>query len=203
MCYAGCTEDFSFENQDFPVFYCNECSCFFNLDGKKLKWNEAIGNADISYLQTPEQYSDELLEFLEDYESDKINFCLENKFYLEAIIDLHRHIGEQLRFLIIKQIKGKENIPRDNSDNRYNEIVPLMKRMDDDSLIRMSFIYQRLTFDEKNLLLDLNSTRNKFVHAFNKKERQEILSNPGKIKSLVKNCQKIEKRLGEVINDYR
>ncbi|MDD5178498.1 MAG: hypothetical protein PHT54_04455 [Candidatus Nanoarchaeia archaeon] len=201
MCYPGCKEDFAFDEKDRSIFMCPDCGNFFDLSGKMMSWNAAIGEADIQWSLT--QYSDELLELLDEYNESKINECLNKGFYLELIVDLHRHLGEQLRFLLIKQIKGKENIPLDNSDERYNEIMPLIKRMEDSLLIRLAFIYQRISKSEKDTLLELNSIRNTFVHAFNKKERKTLLSNKGKIKSMIQNCQKIEKRLGRFVQQYR
>lgn len=151
---------------------------------------------------TPEEYSDELLEMLGEYDESKIKECIEKKFYIEAIVDLHRHLGEQLRFLIIKQIKGFLNIPLDSNNERYSELVPLLERMDDDPLIRMALVYGRITKEEKDKLLELNKTRNKFVHAFNKKKRQEIFSNGGQLKGLLNYCMRIEKKLSDLVDRY-
>jgi hypothetical protein len=203
MCYTGCKEEFSFPKSANKIFHCLACDNFFNISGKSLNWNDAIGRPDIFHLQTPEEYTDELLGLLEEYDEAKINECLKKKFYIEAIVDLHRHIGEQLRFSLIKKTKEIFNIPLDNNNERYKEIVPLLTRMEDSTLISLSFIYGRIDSSEKGVLLDLNSTRNKFVHAFNKKKRNELFSNKGKLKSLIKNCQKVERELARFVQSYR
>jgi hypothetical protein len=180
------------------LFECSECR-------ESLVYEHQVPMPDIDDddWDTPEEYSDELLEMLEKYNENKINECIEKEFYIEAIVDLHRHIGEQLRFLIIKQIKGITNIPLDSTNERFNELVPLLKRMDDDPLIRMAFVYERIGKQDKDKLLELNKTRNKFVHAFNKKEREEIFSNKGQLKGLLESCIEIEKKLADLIWRYK
>jgi len=203
MCYTGCKEEFSFLKSTNKIFYCLACDNFFNAGGKCMDWNEAIGMPDISPLQTPDEYVDELLSLLEIYSEKKINECLKKEFFIEAIVDLHRHIGEQLRFLLIKKTKEIFNIPLDINNERYKEVVPLLTRMEDATLISFSFIYGWIDSSEKCILKELNSTRNKFVHAFNKKPRDLLLSNKGKIQSLIKNNQKIERKLAKIIDTYK
>jgi hypothetical protein len=165
--------------------------------------DSAIITSEVDDSLTPNKYSDHLLMLLGEYNENKIKECMEKEYFIEAIVTLHKHIGEQLRFLLIKQTKGFVNIPLSISDERLKELVELLKGMDDFSLIRMSFIYERINLESKNKLWELNSTRNKFVHAFNKDELNEIFKNSGYLKGLIKCCMKIEKDLTVLVRRYQ
>jgi hypothetical protein len=203
MCFAGCREDFSYGQDKLgKIFHCPNCEIFYNNNRKIIDWNSAIGLTDLDESDLKE-YSDELVSRLDKYSREKTEECLGKKYYIEAIIGLYRQIMDQLRFLLIKNLKGKLNIPLDAENPRFKTLVPILERMDDSILIKFAFVFERLNEQEKSLLSELNAMRNAFAHSFMKSQREEYLSNNGKISSIIKHCQKIEERLSKLVNQYK
>jgi hypothetical protein len=167
------------------AYFCNDCDTIYD-DRKMTNWNWGnvwYGNCPVGkeVEETPKQYGDRLYESLSKYNEQKIRVCLEQKYYIEAIIELHRHIFEQLRYLLIKKIKGIESIPLDENDSRYRKVVILLKEMNDSSLLDFAFIYKRLTEEERGKIKELNTSRNVYVHAWLKERRRKYSEKQTKI----------------------
>jgi hypothetical protein len=150
--------------------------------------------------EEPEEYSDDLIAFILDYQEDKIEECFNKKYYIEAIVYLHRQIFEELRYLLLKKVKGDNNIPLEESDPKYKEVVPFLKRMADETLNRMAFIYGRIDKIELGKINALNTLRNQFVHAWNSKERE--LRKEDEIKDILDKAKEIERRLNLECKKY-
>lgn len=191
------------------AYFCNDCDTIY--DSKNMtNWNWGniwYANCPIGrelpetpeIEETPEQYRDRLHASLTEYKEEKIRKCLEQKYYIEVIIELHRHIFEQLRYLLIKKIKGAENIPLDDGNPKYKRVVALMKEMNDFSLIDFSFIYGRVDEEQRGMIKELNTLRNAFAHAWMKESRGKYSEN--KIKSIIENAMAIEANLAQKISD--
>lgn len=150
--------------------------------------------------EEPKEYSDNLIAFILNYQEDKIEECFNKKYYIEAIVYLHRQIFEELRYLLLKKVKGDNNIPLEESDPKYKEVVPFLKYMTDETLSRMAFIYGRIDKIELTKIKTLNTLRNQFVHAWKSKEREQRKEN--EIKDILDKLKEIERKLNLECKKY-
>lgn len=165
------------------IFTCDNCG------------HEEERNVDVD--ETPEEYSQKLVSFITQYESHKILGLLEQKYCLEAIGTLHIQISEELRFLLTKRVKGHENIPLDEEDNKYKNVLEWIKNLKDYNLYQISYIFGRITKEERTKLITLNTMRNKFAHSFeDRKNYSKKL-----IKQIVEENMIIEERLNQEVNN--
>lgn len=184
------------------AYFCNDCDTLY--DNKYMtNWNwgnvwYATCPVGEEYEETPEEYSEKLLSFLVKYEETKVDECLNKGYYLEAIGTLHIRISEQLRFLLIKKVKGHENIPLDYNDERFKKVVEWVKDLRDYDLYRISYIFNRINKEELGDLNGFNKLRNRFSHSFSKRE----LYSEKQIKGIINKVKEIERRLTEEVKTY-
>ena len=191
------------------VWMCDDCNTIYD-DKKMTNWNWGdtwYGNCPVGRElaeeepeETPEEYADKLKDKFSEYDESRVEECLSEGFYTEAIVFLHRHIFEQLRYMLAKRIKGTENIPMDEEDPRYKKITKLLKRMKDFSLNDFAFIYKRIDEGTHAGLGELNSLRNTFVHAWNREDIEEKYPDRT-IQKILKHAIRIEKKLKRRIDD--
>lgn len=168
------------------AYFCNDCDTLY--DKKNMtNWNwseDWYGNCpvgeelpEVEEEQTPEEYSESLLDLMSEYNEVDLNKCISNNRIIEAIIILHRHLAEQIRFLLINKIREAEDIKPSKVDKRYEKIVDILKEMDDVDCFGFAFIYDIINNEQKGDISALNTLRNIFVHAFNIKKRQKYSDN--------------------------
>lgn len=133
------------------------------------------------------------------YSQERVEDAVKRGYFVEALTDLNVEITNQLRFLLIKKIKGLNNIPLDATNERYNKILNLIKRMTTELTIQYSYIFQRIDNREYSILTELNTARNKFDHTFS--QRKSLPES--KIRGLVKRAIKIQYRLSEMVTQER
>lgn len=205
-----CSDDFSAGCVICSIkgaYFCNDCDTLYD-DKEMTNWN--WGN--IWYHNCPvgeeveeppeleedsEQYKDGLLKSLSEYKEEKIKECIKQSFYVEAIICLHRHIFEQLRYLLIVKIMSSKNILLDRRESVIENVVDLLKYMPDSSLSNFVFVYGRINENQKREIDTFNRLRNKFAHAWNKQEREKYSEK--QIKNIVEKVLAIENKLSQKI----
>lgn len=184
----------SFISKVKGAFFCHGCDFIYDKY-KMVDWNkyDFFGGCPVGkeYDETPEEYSEKLYSFLIEYDEIKTNKILDEGYFLEAIGCLHIQISEQLRFLLIKKVKGDVNIPLDYSDNRFNAVVDWVKSLKDYNLHQISYIFKRINKNERDDLHSLNNLRNKFAHSLSERK----CFSDRQIKNIIKKSQEIEKRL--------
>ncbi len=135
----------SFVSKMRGAFFCHKCNSMYDKE-KIVDWEKyEFHNCPVGeeYDETVKEFTASLLHLLSEYDEDKIDECLSKNFYIEAIVYLHRHVFEQLRYLLIKKIKGAENIPLNEEDRRFKEIVPFIKNMADSTLLRRGLMKKK------------------------------------------------------------
>jgi len=196
--FCSDSEDCGYVEGIKNAFMCNDCDTMFD-DKEMVDWNTndcaccPVGERVPE--ETPEEYAQKLYTFITEYSQTKINDCIRDGYYLEAIGSLHIQLSEQLRFLLIKRIKGHENIPLSKKNNRYNEVVTWVKGLKDFQLYVVAHIFARIDDDEKGQLNALNTLRNNFSHTFEKRKDYSDTC----IQNIIKDAQKIEIRLKQDI----
>ncbi len=198
-------EECGFISEIKDAFFCNQCDTMYDKDNMtNWNWsNTGYGNCPVGKEiseESPKEYADKLIHFILDYQEDRIDECLEKEYYIEAIVYLHRQIFEELRHLLLKKVKGDNNIPLEESDPKYKQVVPFLKNMTDDTLRRMAFIYGRINKPESGDIRALNTLRNQFVHAWNSKERER--RSDQEIKNILEKVKIIERRLNIECKKY-
>ena len=195
-------EDCGFIAPVEDAFFCNDCDTLYD---KNYMTNWDLG--DIWYancpvgkeiLESSEEYQERLLEFLLAYREDYLAACISQKHYLEAIGTLSIQIYEQLRFLIIKQIKKLNSIPLDNQNKRYNITLEVIKAMKDYQLCRYALIYDLISETEFKDLEKFRKLRNDFIHSFDERAKHTELG----IKEQIDKIKIIERRLKDDVNRY-
>jgi len=192
------------------AYFCNDCDTIYDAE-KMTNWNwgnvwyagcpvgEEIGEPP-EFEGVPEEYKEKLFQALLEYKKDRINDCVRQGFYLEAVIYLHRNLFEELRFLLLEKIKGTENISFDEQDPRFKKFIELLKNMADSSLLNFAFIYGRVDDEERGKIKALNTLRNKFVHAWNKDERAKY--SPKNVENIITDVMKIADKLLKKIKGF-
>jgi len=140
---------------------------------------------------TIERYSTDLFNLITSYREDKVDECISQGHYLEAIGSVFIQISEQLRFLLVKRIKGHENIPLDLENYRYKSVLKLIKEMNDYQLNQLAFILGRIDKREFDHLNRLRKLRNDFSHSFEKRKKYS----EDEIKKIINNSRKVERKL--------
>lgn len=189
------------------AYFCNDCDTLY--DSKRMtNWNWGsvwyancpVGE-EIEELpeieENPDQYKEELLKSLSEYKEEKIKECIKQNFYVETIICLHRHIFEQLRYLLIVKIISLKNTLLDRQEKVLEAIVDFVKNMQDFSLLGLAFIYGRINEDEKMKIRTFNTLRNKFAHAWQKQERNKYSEK--QIKNIIEEVLVIENKISQKI----
>jgi len=117
--------------------------------------------------ESPEEYTEELLELMSEYSEERLEECISNGFIIEAIVLLHRRLAEQIRVMLIKKIREELFLSPSKIDNRYDVVVPFLKDLKDSILNELAFIYDVINKEQLGKINALNTLRNKISHALN------------------------------------
>ncbi|MCX6814293.1 MAG: hypothetical protein NTY20_01415 [Candidatus Aenigmarchaeota archaeon] len=153
---------------------------------------------NIKIQDTVETYTKRLFSFITKYDERKVDECIAKGFYLEAIGTIFIQISEQLRFLLLKRIKGHENIPLDEGDPRYKKVLELIKKMKNFQINDYALIFNRINESEYKKLNRLRELRNDFSHSFDEREKYSEL----KIKRIINDAKMIERKLRHMVRQY-
>lgn len=187
------------------AWFCWECNSLFD-DKKTVDFDSySLHGCPVGEEQSPhegeqesaEEYTARLSAYITEYSEEKINDCLEKGYFLEAIGTLQIQISLQLRFLLIKKIKGENNIPLDYENERFKKVLEWLKQIKDYELFRIAYIYERIDERQICLLTEFNKIRNRFVHSF----QQRKINTENKIKSSINHIKEIESFLSQKIRD--
>jgi hypothetical protein len=195
-------EDCGFIAPIKDAYFCNDCDTLYDKENM-TNWNWGniwYTNCPVGkeMPETPEEYQERLLEFLLAYKEDYLEECISQKHYLEAIGTLSIQIYEQLRFLIIKQIKKLNSIPLDSQNKRFNTTLEVVKAMKDYQLCRYSIIYDLISELEFKDLESFRELRNDFIHSFDKRSKHTEQG----IKEQIDKMKIIERRIKQEVNRY-
>lgn len=177
-----------------------KCKCInvHNFSDKKDTGFCIVCNHRVDIISL-KKYTENLLSRISKYDESKIHKCIESKYYVEAIDNLHIQIYEELQFLIVKRVKHLNNIEIDENDPRFPLVLNMFRRIEGKALFDISFIFGRINVSQYNTLIKLNTMRNVFSHSFEKRanyKEREIISTLNK-------AIEIEKLLENAVNQTK
>ena len=105
-----------------------------------------------------QEYSVELLDLISEYDEFFLQEWIDDSYFIEAMVFIHRHISAQLRYLLIKEYD------KNSTKARCDEFLEVICRMDDLNLNRLAYLHDLIDKTELGNLKNLNTMRNNFVH---------------------------------------
>lgn len=136
-----------------------------------------------------EDYSQELLDLISEYEEKLLEEWIDNGYFIQSIVFIHRHISAQLRYLIIKSYNKKPEI------RMSKEFAEILKDIEDDCLNKVVYIHSFVEKGDLTYLNSLNNLRNNFVHPSKKRKNYTETQ----IRQLISECMKIQNKLSSQI----
>lgn len=155
-------------------------------------------NLPIMHLIDISEYVKNLYTNIIKYEEKRLNECIYKGYFSEAILMLHIQITEQLRYLLQIQIEKMDNLPIDKPQIQ-EKVEDFLKNMNSNSITRLANIYGRINDKESEILLGLNSMRNKFAHTFEERKKYDF----GQMREIIDKSKKIESRLRKIVEKYK
>jgi hypothetical protein len=177
------------------ALFCNQCDTMYDKN-KMANWNwnsVEYGNCPVGEEiseETPEEYSESLLDLMSTYSEEDIDNCLRDGHIIEAVVITQKHLAEQIRIILIRKIMGESNL--ENKEKQV-KMVSFLKELKEEQILEISLIYDIINIEQKSKIKAINTLRNKLCHAFNlgelsaysEKQKKNIIGDARKISQIL------------------